>query len=175
MKIFRLLVLMLLTLAITLGTFTSCDVLEQYSDKLPEFVQNLINKETEEEKKEEEKKDEGAAEKDYEALAPQITFDDFLKPDLRVAKVIDCEVVPKSKKLLKLQLDLGFEKRQVLSGISKFYKPEDLIGKKVIMVANLAPRMMGGEESNGMVLATGETDVKVLFAADDAEIGDRVG
>lgn len=115
------------------------------------------------------------ADKKYEPLAPQITFDDFLKPDLRVAKVLECEVVPKSKKLLKLQLDLGFEKRQVLSGISKFYKPEELIGKKVIMVANLAPRMMGGIESNGMVLATGEEDVKVLFAADDAQIGDRVG
>jgi len=114
-------------------------------------------------------------EKEYEALAPTITFDEFLKPDLRVAKVIACEPVPKSKKLLKLQLDLGFEKRQVLSGIAKFYKPEELIGKKVIMVANLAPRMLGGEESNGMVLATGETDVKVLFAADDAQIGDRVG
>ena len=125
----------------------------------------------------EEKKEEKAeeTEREYEALAPQITFDDFLKPDLRVAKVLECEVVPKSKKLLKLQLDLGFEKRQVLSGISKFYKPEDLIGKKVIMVANLAPRMMGGIESNGMVLATGEEDVKVLFAADDAQIGDRVG
>ncbi|MBQ9116738.1 MAG: methionine--tRNA ligase [Clostridia bacterium] len=126
-----------------------------------------------EENKAGDKKDE-AEEKQYEALAPQITFDEFLKPDLRVAKVIDCVAVPKSKKLLKLQLDLGFDKRQVLSGIAKFYKPEDLIGKKVIMVANLAPRVMNGEESNGMVLATGESDVKVLFAADDAEIGDRV-
>ena len=128
-----------------------------------------------EEKKEDAVNPEENGEKEYEALAPTITFDDFLKPDLRVAKVLECEVVPKSKKLLKLQLDLGFEKRQVLSGIAKFYKPEELIGKKVIMVANLAPRMMGGIESNGMVLATGETDVKVLFAADDAQIGDRVG
>ena len=79
-----------------------------------------------------------------------------------------------SEKLLKLEVDLGYEKRRVVSGIAKFYKPEDLIGKKVIMVANLAPRVMNGEESNGMVLATGESDVKVLFAADDAEIGDRV-
>ena len=128
-----------------------------------------------EEKKEEAVNPQENGDKQYEPLAPTIAFDDFLKPDLRVAKVLECEVVPKSKKLLKLQLDLGFEKRQVLSGISKFYKPEDLIGKKVIMVANLAPRMMGGIESNGMVLATGETDVKVLFAADDAQIGDRVG
>ncbi|MBR2460689.1 MAG: methionine--tRNA ligase [Clostridia bacterium] len=125
-----------------------------------------------EEKQEEAKAEE--EEKEYEALAPQITFDEFLKPDLRVAKVLDCVAVPKSKKLLKLQLDLGFDKRQVLSGIAKFYKPEELIGRKVIMVANLAPRMMNGEESNGMVLATGEKDVRVLFAADDAVIGDRV-
>ncbi len=128
-----------------------------------------------EEKKEEAVNPQENGDKQYEPLAPTIAFDDFLKPDLRVAKVLECEVVPKSKKLLKLQLDLGFEKRQVLSGISKFYKPEDLIGKKVIMVANLAPRMMGGIESNGMVLATGEEDVKVLFAADDVQIGDRVG
>ena len=128
-----------------------------------------------EEKKEEAVNPQENGDKQYEPLAPTIAFDDFLKPDLRVAKVLECEVVPKSKKLLKLQLDLGFEKRQVLSGIAKFYKPEDLIGKKVIMVANLAPRTIGGFESNGMVLATGETDVKVLFAADDARIGDRVG
>ncbi len=115
------------------------------------------------------------AEKEYEPLAPQICFDDFLKPDLRVAKVLECEKVPKSKKLLKLQLDLGFEKRQVLSGIAKYYSPEELVGKKVVMVANLAPRMLGGEESNGMVLASGEEDVKVLFASDDAVIGDRIG
>ena len=144
-----------------------------------EFFEKLAekNKPTEEEKKMEEVKAEAAeTEKEYEPLAPQIEFDDFLKPDLRVAKVLECEAVPKSKKLLKLQLDLGFEKRQVLSGIAKFYKPEDLIGRKLVMVANLKPRMMGGEESNGMVLASGDhDDVKVLFAHDDANIGDRVG
>ncbi len=137
------------------------------------------NKPAEEEKKMEETKEineTAETEKEYEPLASQIEFDDFLKPDLRVAKVLECEAVPKSKKLLKLQLDLGFEKRQVLSGIAKFYKPEELIGKKLVMVANLKPRMMGGEESNGMVLASGDHDsVKVLFADDDACIGDRVG
>lgn len=140
---------------------------------------NEKNKTVEEEKKMEEVKNEvveTVVEKEYEPLAPVIEFDDFLKPDLRIAKVLECEVMPKSKKLLKLQLDLGFEKRQVLSGIAKFYKPEDLIGKKLVMVANLKPRMMGGEESNGMVLASGDhDDVKVLFAHEDAVIGDRVG
>ena len=114
------------------------------------------------------------SEKEYEPLAEAIEFNDFLKPDLRVAKVLECEVMPKSKKLLKFQLDLGFEKRQVLSGIAKFYKPEELIGKKIIMVANLKPRMLAGEESNGMILASGHDDVHVLFADDDAAIGDRI-
>lgn len=148
-----------------------------------EFFEKMAekNKVAEENKKMEENKEIKEAEtenteKEYEPLAPQIEFDDFLKPDLRVAQVLECEAVPKSKKLLKLQLDLGFEKRQVLSGIAKFYKPEELIGKKLIMVANLKPRMMGGEESNGMVLASGDHDsVKVLFADAEACVGDRVG
>ncbi len=117
--------------------------------------------------------------KEYEPLCPEIEFDDFIKPDMRVAKVLECEPMQKSKKLLRLQLDLGFEKRQVLSGIAKYYKPEDLIGRKVIMVANLKPRVMCGEVSNGMILASGghEPDavVRVLFAAEDAVVGDRVG
>jgi methionyl-tRNA synthetase len=144
---------------------------KEFFERMAEKTQPLA-----EEKKMEELEVKEENVKEYEPLAPQIEFDDFLKPDLRVAKVLECEVVPKSKKLLKLQLDLGFEKRQVLSGISKFYTPEELIGKKVIMVANLKPRMMGGEESNGMVLASGDHgDVKVLFAHEDANIGDRVG
>ena len=104
----------------------------------------------------------------------QIGFDDFMKVELRVAKVIECEPVPKAKKLLKLQLDLGYEKRQVVSGIAKFYKPEDLIGKKIIVVANLAPAKLCGVESQGMLLASGEDDVKVVFLDDSAKLGDRI-
>ncbi len=140
---------------------------------------NLNNKEEEkmdENVKTEEVKEEIA--KEYEPLAPIITFDDFLKPDLRIAKVLECETMPKSKKLLKFKLDLGFETRQVLSGIAKYYKPEDLIGKKIVMVANLAPRVMCGEESNGMIIASGghgeNSDVKVVFAHEDAVVGDRL-
>ena len=137
------------------------------------------NEETElkEEKKMEEVKTENAAEEvtEYEPLAPVIEFDDFLKPDLRIAKVLECEPMPKSKKLLKFKLDLGFETRQVLSGIAKYYKPEELIGKKIVMVANLQPRMMCGEESNGMIIASGHDDVKVVFAHEDAKVGDRLG
>ena len=104
----------------------------------------------------------------------QIGFDDFMKVELRVAKVLECESVPKAKKLLKLQLDLGYEKRQVVSGIAKFYKPEDLINKKVILVTNLAPATLCGVESNGMILASGEDDIKVVFLDDSAKLGDRI-
>ena len=131
-----------------------------------------------EEKKMEEVKTEEVKEeiKGYEPLAETIEFDDFLKPDLRIAKVLECEPMPKSKKLLKFKLDLGFETRQVLSGIAKYYTPEQLIGKKLVMCANLKPRMMCGEESNGMILASGSDDnVKVLFADDNADLGSRVG
>ena len=97
---------------------------------------------------------------------PQIAIDDFAKVQLRVAKVVACENVPKSKKLLRFELDLGDHKRQVLSGIAKWYKPEDLIGHNVIIVANLKPAKLMGLESNGMILsaACGEDDVRVIFA-----------
>lgn len=104
----------------------------------------------------------------------QIGIDDFMKVELRVAKVIACETVPKAKKLLKLQLDLGYEKRQVVSGIAKFYTPDDLIGKKIIVVANLAPATLCGVESQGMILASGEDDVKVVFLDESAKLGDRI-
>jgi methionyl-tRNA synthetase len=89
--------------------------------------------------------------------SPEITIDDFLNVDLRVATVLTCEAIPKADKLLKLQLDLGYEQRQVVSGIAKHYSPEDLIGKKVIVVANLKPVKLRGELSQGMILA-GEKD-----------------
>ena len=103
-----------------------------------------------------------------------IGFDDFMKVELRTAKVIACEPVKKAKKLLCLQLDLGYEKRQVVSGIAKFYKPEDLIGKKIIVVANLAPAKLCGVESNGMILASGEETIRVVFLSDDTPLGERI-
>ncbi len=92
----------------------------------------------------------------------EITIDDFFKSDLRVAQVIDAEKIPKADKLLKIQLDLGYEKRQVVSGIAKYYKPEELIGQKVICVTNLKPVKLRGEISNGMILAASEGDRLVL-------------
>ncbi len=103
-----------------------------------------------------------------------IGYDDFMKVELRTAKVIACEPVKKAKKLLCLQLDLGYEKRQVVSGIAKFYKPEDLIGKKLIVVANLAPATLCGVESNGMILASGEEQVRVVFLDPETPLGERV-
>lgn len=96
----------------------------------------------------------------------QITIDDFAKVDLRAAKITACEPVKKSKKLLKLTLDDGASGRTVASGISKWYKPEDLIGHTVIVVSNLKPAKLCGVESQGMILAAdaGEDSVKVIFA-----------
>ena len=105
---------------------------------------------------------------------PEIAFDEFTKVELRVAEVLECEPVPKSKKLLKLQVDLGFEKRQVVSGIAKFYTPDELVGKKVVLVANLKPAKLFGIDSYGMILASGEEDVKVVFLDPSAKNGDRI-
>ena len=104
----------------------------------------------------------------------QIGIDDFMNVELRTAQVLACEKVPKAKKLLKLQVDLGYEQRQVVSGIAKFYEPEALIGKKIILVANLKPAVLCGIESNGMILASGEDEVRVVFLADDTPLGERV-
>nr|WP_227397302.1 methionine--tRNA ligase [Jeotgalibacillus aurantiacus] len=108
-------------------------------------------------------------------LEEEITIDDFMKVDLRVATVTGCEPVKKADKLLKLQLDLGFEKRQVVSGIAKFYTPDELIGKKVVCVTNLKPVKLRGELSEGMILA-GEKDGVLALAevAQTLENGARV-
>ncbi|MBR4292133.1 MAG: methionine--tRNA ligase [Clostridia bacterium] len=104
----------------------------------------------------------------------EIGIDDFMGVELRVAQVISAEPVPKAKKLLKLQLDLGYETRQVVSGIAQFYKPEDLIGKKLIVVANLKPAKLCGVESCGMILASGGEQIKVVFLDADTPLGERV-
>lgn len=109
-------------------------------------------------------------EKKEEIVAPEtmeeITIDDFMKVDLRVAEVIHAEPVKKADRLLKIQLDLGYEKRQVVSGIAKHYKPEDLIGKKVICVVNLKPVKLRGELSQGMILAGSQGDMLSVATVD---------
>lgn len=109
-------------------------------------------------------------------IADEITIDDFAKVDLRVALVKDCEKVKKSKKLLCLQLDDGFGGRQVVSGIAAWYKPEDLIGKKVVIVANLKPVKLCGVESNGMIFAADTPDgaASVIFPDQDLPCGAKL-
>ncbi|MDQ1234856.1 methionyl-tRNA synthetase [Paenibacillus sp. SORGH_AS306] len=102
-----------------------------------------------------------------ESQAPEISIDDFAKVELRVAQVISAEPVKKADKLLKLQLDLGTEQRQVVSGIAKFYTPEELVGRKVICVTNLKPVKLRGEESKGMILAASHGDQLTLATVPD--------
>ncbi len=103
-----------------------------------------------------------------------IGIDAFMNVELRSAQILTCERVPKAKKLLKLTVDLGYEQRQVVSGIAKWYEPEALIGKKIILVANLKPATLCGIESNGMILASGEETVRVVFLAEDTPLGERI-
>lgn len=109
-------------------------------------------------------------------LAPEISIEDFAKVELRVAKVLSAEKVKKSSKLLCIQLDDGMGGRQVVSGIAKWYKPADLVGKKVIVVANLKPVKLCGVDSNGMICAADLPDgsVRVLFADDSMPCGAKI-
>ena len=96
-------------------------------------------------------------------LKPEIVYDDFAKMDLRIGKIIHAEKVEKADKLLKLEVDLGFEKRTVVSGIAMHFKPEEIVGKQVVVVANLAPRKMRGIESKGMILMAEDANGKLNF------------
>lgn len=111
-----------------------------------------------------------------EEIADNICFDDFAKVDLRIGKIIKCEPVKKSNKLLCLQVDDGAEGRQIVSGISNYYKPEELVGKKLIFVANLEPRTLCGMVSEGMVIATKDSDgnIKIPFVDDSIRQGLRL-
>jgi methionyl-tRNA synthetase len=96
-------------------------------------------------------------------VKPEIQFDDFAKLDLKVATILSAEKVVKADKLLKLEVDLGFEKRTIVSGIALHFQPQDIIGKQVVIVANLAPRKMKGIESNGMILMAEDKNGKLHF------------
>ena len=149
------------------------EVTVKKSDML--FPRIDINSEIEElnsllEKKPEIKKDEDLDK------AGIISIDDFSKVKLRTGKILSCEKVPKAKKLLKLKIDDGRGGRQIVSGIAKWYSPEDLIGKNIIFVANLAPAKLMGVESQGMLLAcdADEDDVRVIFVDSDISNGSTV-
>ncbi|MBQ9469059.1 MAG: methionine--tRNA ligase [Clostridia bacterium] len=105
---------------------------------------------------------------------PKIDFDAFMSVELRCAKVVAAEPVPKAKKLLKLTVDLGYEQRTVVSGIAKYYKPDDLVGKKLALVSNLKPAVLCGVESDGMILAAGEDPIRVVFLDDAVPLGERI-
>ncbi|MFI5306545.1 MAG: methionine--tRNA ligase [Polyangiales bacterium] len=110
----------------------------------------------------------------YADLGAAIAYDDFAKLDLRVGLVVAAEPVPKSKKLLRCDVDLGFEKRQVLAGVAEHLRPEDLVGKHVVVVANLAPRKMLGLESQGMLLMAKNREGKLVPVTTDSEPGSTV-
>ena len=95
-----------------------------------------------------------------------INFEEFQKIDLRVGKIIEAEKIEGTDKLLKLKVDLGEEKRQLVAGIAKFYQPEDLIGKEIVVVANLEPKILRGIESQGMLLAADVEGKPVLLKPD---------
>ena len=107
-----------------------------------------------------------------------ITIDDFIKVELRIGEVKVCERIPKADKLLRFEIDLGEEKpRQILAGLAEYYEPEKLIGRKVVVVANLKPRMMRGLESQGMICAASLTQEDVPAIAtflEDVKIGARL-
>ena len=112
---------------------------------------------------------------EIEPYKENVTIDDFDKLDIRVGKVVVCEKVPKSSKLLRFELEVGSERRQILSGIAKYYEPEDLIGKNVLFIANFPPRKMMGYESNGMILSA-EHDGKLVVTStlDDIQSGAQI-
>ena len=110
------------------------------------------------------------AEKKSSPVKPQIKIDDFRKVDLRVAKVLKCERVLKSTKLLKLQVEIGSEQRQIVAGIAQQYKPEDLVEKSIVVVTNLEPAKLMGQESRGMLLAAENEDGELSFVTIDREL-----
>lgn len=99
-----------------------------------------------------------------------ITYDDFKKIELRVAKILEAEKVEGSDKLVKLQIDIGSEKRQIVAGIAQYYQPENLVGREIIIVANLEPRTLRGVESNGMLLAASNEENGPVLLMPEKEI-----
>jgi methionine--tRNA ligase beta chain len=102
-------------------------------------------------------------------MADPIAYEDFAKLDLRVAKVLEARPHPNADKLLLLQIDLGDEQKQIVAGIRQHYTPEQLVGRRIVVVNNLAPAMLRGEASHGMLLAATSGEKVVLLAPDDPE------
>jgi methionine--tRNA ligase beta chain len=110
-------------------------------------------------------------------MAEEITFADFQKIDLRIGKILEATVVPESKKLIKIIVDFGTEKRQAVAGLLKYYKPEELVGKKCVFLLNLQRRMLAGIESQCMILAAEDEtgNISVLQPEKDITEGSKIG
>lgn len=110
-------------------------------------------------------------------MSEEISFSEFQKIDLRVGKIIEAIAIPDSKKLIKILVDLGAEKRQAVAGLLKYYKPEDLVGKKCVFLLNLQRRMLAGVESQCMILAAEDEagNITVLQPEKDIAEGSKIG
>ena len=112
-----------------------------------------------------------AAQATVNPAKPNIDYDDFARLDIRVGTIVEAEKVPKTKKLLKLKVDTGIDQRTVVSGIAEHYSPEQVIGQKVVLLANLAPRMLKGIESKGMILMAENAEGKLCFVSPSEAFG----
>lgn len=145
------------------------------ADEEIEELNELIKKQAEEAQAKLSASEKKTEEPEKIELAPEITIDDFAKIEIRVAKVVSCEKVKKSDKLLCLQLDDGMGGRQVVSGIAQYYKPEELVGRKIQLIANLKPVKLRGVESFGMICAADSPEgVKVIFVDDSIPVGSKI-
>ena len=129
-----------------------------------ELVQKQIEKLEDNKKKKE-------AAKNIVAQKELVSFDDFTKMDIRVGTILEAEKVPKANKLLKILIDTGIDKRTVVSGISEHYKADEIIGKKVSVLLNLAPRKIRGVESEGMILMAEDFEGNLAFVSPEKEVG----
>ena len=146
------------------GKYTSGN---KVTDK-PEILFARLDMEETLKKVEELKEAQKGENKMEETTSNQISIEDFEKVELKVAKVLEAEKVEGSNKLIKFKVSLGNEERQIVSGIQKYYEPEELIGKKLVVVTNLKPVKLKGIESQGMIIAAGDGDVVKVLLVDDA-------
>jgi methionyl-tRNA synthetase len=143
----------------------------QVAEQVEKLKNNLVKSQAENTKQETSNASPGTA-----ASKSEIQYDDFAKIDLRVGTILSAEKVAKADKLLKLQVDMGTEQRTIVSGIAMHFKPEEIVGKQVTVVANLAPRKMRGIESQGMILMAENKEGKLIFVSplEHADTGSEV-
>lgn len=143
--------------------------------QIEKLKSGLVKPEDTSSKEQEASKKEEASQSEIRNLKSEIVYDDFAKIDLRVGIIVTAEKVEKADKLLKLSIDLGFETRTIVSGIALHFKPEDIVGKQVVVVANLAPRKMRGIESNGMILMAEDANGKLHFVKPEDAVNAGAG